>query len=129
MVERDTAEAEFGISPEEYDTFMEASVARVLGLQSLQDQASAGLDRLSPHEYEDFQRLNEAYKEKFGFPLVITVREHTKETILHNGKARLENPPAQERATALVEISKIANLRLMDLVEEPIEDLVPADRA
>jgi uric acid transporter len=129
MVERDTAEAEFGISPEEYDTFMEASVARALGLQSLQDQSSAGLDRLSPHEYEDFQRLNEAYKEKFGFPLVITVREHTKETILQNGKARLENPPAQERATALVEISKIANLRLMDLVEEPIEDLVPADRA
>jgi 2-oxo-4-hydroxy-4-carboxy--5-ureidoimidazoline (OHCU) decarboxylase len=32
----------------------------------------------------------------------------------------LENSPAQERATALVEIAKIANLRLQDLIEVPV---------
>jgi urate oxidase/2-oxo-4-hydroxy-4-carboxy-5-ureidoimidazoline decarboxylase len=46
----------------------------------------------------------------------VCVRENTEETILASGKARLENAPAQERATALVEIAKIANLRLLDLV-------------
>ena len=129
LVERDRAESEFGISSEEYDMLREASVGRLLGAQSLRDQSSAGLDRLSPQEYEDFQQLNDEYRKKFGFPLVIAVREHTKETILRNGRARMENPPAQERATALVEIAKIANLRLQDLVEEPVEELVPAERA
>jgi 2-oxo-4-hydroxy-4-carboxy--5-ureidoimidazoline (OHCU) decarboxylase len=129
LVERDRAESEFGISSEEYDMLREASVGRLMGAQSLRDQSSAGLDRLSPQEYEDFQRLNDEYRKKFGFPLVIAVREHTKETILRNGRARMENPPAQERATALVEIAKIANLRLQDLVEEPVEELVPAERA
>jgi OHCU decarboxylase len=96
-----------------------ATVGGVLSPESIRDQSSAGLDRLSPEEYEEFDRMNKAYQEKFGFPLIITVRENTKETILANGKARLDNPPAQEKATALVEIAKIANLRLEDLVEEP----------
>jgi xanthine permease len=126
LIERDRAESEFGISAEDYDTLMDVSVGRVLGAQSLRDQSAAGLDRLSPGEYEDFRQLNETYRGKFGFPLVVCVREHTKETILQNGRARLENPPAQERATALVEISKIANLRLQDLVEEPVEENVAA---
>jgi xanthine permease len=129
MVDKDRAESEFGISSEDYEALMDVSVARLLGAQSLRDQASAGLDRLSPHEYQEFQRLNEEYRQKFGFPLVITVREHTKETILSNGRARLENPPAQERATALVEVSKIANLRLQDLVEDPLEESVIAERS
>ena len=41
-------------------------------------------------------------------------------TILSSGKERLENTPVQEKATALVEIAKIANLRLQDLVEAPV---------
>jgi uric acid transporter len=55
------------------------------------------------------------------------VRENTKETILRSGNARLNNSPAAEQATALVEIAKIANLRLLDIVEEP--DLVTAEPA
>jgi len=128
MVGKDRAVAEFGISAEEYDALTAASVGRVLGPESLRDQSSAGLDRLSPHEYETFQEINKAYREKFAFPFITCVREHTKETILENAKARLENPPAQERATALVEVAKIANLRLLDLVEEPIEEPVVAER-
>ncbi len=87
--------------------------------RSVVDQAVAGLDRLTNDEYQSFDELTRAYRDKFGFPLVVSVREHTKETILEQGNARLYNSPAAERATALVEISKIANLRLADLVEEP----------
>jgi OHCU decarboxylase len=92
-----------------------------LATQSVVDQAIAGLDRLNSDEYTSFDELNRAYRDKFGFPLVVAVRENTKETILKSGNARLQNSPAAEQATALVEIAKIANLRLLDLVEEPID--------
>jgi 2-oxo-4-hydroxy-4-carboxy--5-ureidoimidazoline (OHCU) decarboxylase len=58
--------------------------------------------------------LNAAYREKFGIPFVVCVREHTKESILANADARLGNTPEQETATALGEIAKIARLRLED---------------
>jgi OHCU decarboxylase len=92
-----------------------------LPTQSVVDQAIAGLDRLNSDEYSSFDALNRAYREKFGFPLVVAVRENTKETILRAGNARLENSSAAERAAALVEIAKIANLRLLDIVEEPVD--------
>ncbi len=88
--------------------------------ESLRDQSSAGLDRLTPEEAESFAGMNKAYRDKFGFPLVVCVRENTKETILASGKERLENSPAQEKAAGLVEIIKIANLRLHDIVETPL---------
>jgi xanthine permease len=94
-------------------------VEGLLSAESLRDQSSAGLDRLSPEEYEAFSSLNKQYRGKFGFPLIVCVRENTKETILASGRDRLENSPAQERTVALVEASKIANLRLQDLVEAP----------
>ncbi|HET8788511.1 MAG TPA: 2-oxo-4-hydroxy-4-carboxy-5-ureidoimidazoline decarboxylase [Actinomycetes bacterium] len=95
-----------------------------LPTQSVVDQAIAGLDRLSSDEYTSFDELNRAYREKFGFPLVVAVRENTKETILKSGNARLQNSPAAEQAAALVEIAKIANLRLLDIVEEPVDQPV-----
>jgi OHCU decarboxylase len=89
--------------------------------RSAMDQAYAGLNQLDSDEYTSFDDLNAAYREKFGFPLVVAVRENTKETILKSGNARLQNSPAAEQATALVEIAKIANLRLLDIVEEPVD--------
>ena len=86
---------------------------------SVKDQAFAGLDRLDSDEIHNLGDLTSAYRKKFGFPLIIAVRENTKETIVRSGNARLNNSPAAEQATALVEIAKIANLRLFDLVEEP----------
>jgi len=94
---------------------------------SVMDQAMAGLDRLDTDEHHSLDDLTAAYEHKFGFPLIIAVREHTKETILKEGNARLRNSPAAERAAALVEIAKIANLRLLDRVEEPNrEAMAPA---
>jgi OHCU decarboxylase len=89
-----------------------------LGQESRRDQAAAGLDRLTPDEYERFDELNDAYRARFGFPFVICVRENTKETILEAYARRLENTPRQEEMAALVEIGKIATLRLLDLVED-----------
>jgi OHCU decarboxylase len=100
---------------------------RSASMMSVKDQAFAGLDRLDTDEHHSLGDLTSAYRDKFGFPLIIAVRENTKETILRSGNARLNNSPAAEQATALVEIAKIVNLRLLDLVEEP--DHVSAEPA
>src|SRR5437764_9634576 len=46
---------------------------RAAGLteESSAEQNSVGLDRLSDAEYEAFQRVNNAYRAKFGFPYVV----------------------------------------------------------
>jgi OHCU decarboxylase len=93
---------------------------------SVMDQAAAGLDRLSRDEHQTFDELTTAYRERFGFPLVIAVRENTKESILRQGNSRMNNAPVVEQATALVEIAKIANLRLLDRVEESTPEPVDA---
>ena len=82
---------------------------------SAREQGSAGLDRLTADEHEVFTRANTAYRERFGFPFVICVREHDKESILATARARLENDTGTEVEVALGEIAKIARLRLEDL--------------
>jgi OHCU decarboxylase len=119
LAHTDAMAEDLGISTEQYETLKAAPVGGILSPESFRDQSAAGLDRLSPREFEALQHLNQAYRDKFGFPLIIAVRGNTKEAIFSNGRTRLENSPAQERATALVEIAKIANFRLQDLVEEP----------
>jgi OHCU decarboxylase len=80
--------------------------------ESEHEQAGAGLDRLTPDEYEAFMRANRAYRERFGMPFVICVGEHDKASILAAAQARVQNEPEQELRTALDEVAKIARLRL-----------------
>ena len=89
-----------------------AQVAGQLTAESTEEQASAGLDQCSKVEYDRFQALNDAYKEKFGFPFVMAVRGSTRQEILDAFSQRLQNDYALEFETALVEIHKIARLRL-----------------
>jgi len=79
---------------------------------STSEQQGAGLKTLTEDEFAEFSALNAAYREKFGFPFVICVREHTKSSILSHFKARLAHDAATEQQTALTEINKIAALRL-----------------
>lgn len=94
-----------------------AAIDGELTPESEREQASSGLDRLTPEEFEAFTRMNREYREKFGMPMIVCVREHTKESIIKNAEERLGNTREEEIHTALNEISKIANLRLRDLVE------------
>jgi OHCU decarboxylase len=86
--------------------------------QSTSEQASAGLNKLSPEEIDLFQKQNAAYKNKFGFPFVICARLNKKEVILAGFQTRLKNSREQEIKTALEEIFKIAELRLRDLITD-----------
>lgn len=80
--------------------------------ESTAEQASAGLDRLTDAEYERFHELNAAYHARFGFPFIVCVRRHGKESILRSFARRLENTPEAELATALEEVLRIGALRL-----------------
>jgi 2-oxo-4-hydroxy-4-carboxy-5-ureidoimidazoline decarboxylase len=87
-----------------------------LSAASLDEQSGAGLDRLSPDEIARFDAANGAYRQRFGFPFVICARENTKTSILDALERRTGNTRAQEVATAIAEVLKIARLRLEDLV-------------
>jgi 2-oxo-4-hydroxy-4-carboxy-5-ureidoimidazoline decarboxylase len=91
----------------------------LLTAESNAEQNSVGLDRLSEAEYAAFDRVNNAYREKFGFPYIVCVRRHTKDSILADFEKRLPNDPTAEVAVSVAEICKIAALRTDLLVAGP----------
>ena len=92
------------------------ALAGQLTKESTNEQASAGLNKLSPEEINLFQKQNAAYKNKFGFPFVICARLNKKAAIFAGFETRLKNSRERETKTALEEIFKIAELRLQDLI-------------
>lgn len=91
-----------------------AALAGELTEASTGEQASAGLDQCSPEEFEKFQRYNDGYKEKFGFPFIMAVKGRHRSEILAAFVTRLENDEDTEFLTALDQINRIALLRLSD---------------
>ena len=91
---------------------------RAAGLTAESDfeQNSLGLDRLSDAEYEAFERVNNAYRAKFGFPYIVSVRRHTKDSVLRDFERRLPNDVKTETQKSIEEICRIAALRLDLLV-------------
>ena len=95
-------------------------VARAdLTASSQAEQGSLGLDRLSGKEFELFQRYNGAYRARYGFPFIICVRRHTRDSVLRQFERRLRNSVNDEVDAALDEIALIARLRLVGKVEGP----------
>jgi 2-oxo-4-hydroxy-4-carboxy-5-ureidoimidazoline decarboxylase len=92
---------------------------RAAGLtaESSAEQNSVGLDRLSDAEYEAFERVNNAYRAKFGFPYIVCVRRYTKDSVLRDFELRLRNDASTEMQTSIGEIFRIAALRLDQLVK------------
>jgi 2-oxo-4-hydroxy-4-carboxy-5-ureidoimidazoline decarboxylase len=94
-----------------------------LTVESSAEQNSVGLDRLSDAEYEAFERVNNAYRAKFGFPYIVCVRRHTRDSILRDFERRLPKDAKTETQTSIDEICRIAALRLDQLVVS--EDRLP----
>ena len=87
-----------------------------LTAESSGEQADAGLDRLTDDERARFTELNDAYRARFGFPFIMAVKGRSKGEILAAFERRLENNAASEHSAALVQIERIALLRLRDLL-------------
>jgi len=93
-----------------------ATKARSIADDSRREQAGAGLDALSPHEFARFETLNRAYHERFDFPFIFAVRGATKAQILEAFEERLGNSPEAEFERALDEIVRIFRFRIEDRV-------------
>ena len=100
------------------DLVGQLALAGTLTRESTREQASAGLDKLSPAEILLFQKNNAAYQGKFNFTFVICARQNKKAAILAGFEKRLKNTRGLEIKTALEEVFKIAELRLRDLIRE-----------
>ena len=84
---------------------------------STEEQAGAGLDSLTPGEFEQLHRLNAAYRDRFGFPFLLAVKGSTKHDILRALQARMEASPEDEYREALRQVYRIARFRLEDLIK------------
>jgi 2-oxo-4-hydroxy-4-carboxy-5-ureidoimidazoline decarboxylase len=115
-VEHSPRDARFELIRAHPDLAGKAATAGELTPESTREQAAAGLDRLTPAQYERITALTAAYRERFGFPFVVCAREHTPDSIIATAARRLEADPDEEERTALTEIAKIARLRLAELV-------------
>jgi 2-oxo-4-hydroxy-4-carboxy-5-ureidoimidazoline decarboxylase len=94
-----------------------AARAGTMAPASVAEQAGLGIDQLSDAEFQHFEKLNAAYRKKFGFPFVICVRRQTRDAVLDAFERRLDNDGDGELAAALDEIAHITRLRLVDRVD------------
>lgn len=85
---------------------------------SAAEQQGAGLDQLTPAEFERLTGLNAAYTEKFHFPFILAVRGKNKDDIIKAIGERVNRSLAEEWEQALYEIGKITSFRLRDLITE-----------
>jgi 2-oxo-4-hydroxy-4-carboxy-5-ureidoimidazoline decarboxylase len=91
------------------------AMAGGLTADSAKEQASAGLDRLSPSEYATFHALNQAYRARHGFPFIICVKLNDRAGILAAMAERRGRETAAELDEAMTQVGLISRLRLADI--------------
>jgi 2-oxo-4-hydroxy-4-carboxy-5-ureidoimidazoline decarboxylase len=80
------------------------------------EQSGAGLDQLTPEEYQRLHEQNAAYREKFGFPFLYAVKGSNKYDILRALERRLQAAPEEEFREALSQVYRIAWFRLEEAI-------------
>ena len=85
---------------------------------SASEQAGVGLDQLTAVEYSRLLLLNNAYKEKFGFPFLFAVKGSDKFAILEALERRLQSAPEAEFEEALRQVYRIARFRLESVIAQ-----------
>ena len=80
--------------------------------ESKNEQKGAGLDTLTPNEFERFHALNTAYRTRFSFPFIFAVTGATKHQIIDAFENRVGGTLEEERLTAIAQILRIVRFRL-----------------
>ena len=111
-----THERQLGVLSAHPDLAGRLALAGQLTADSTAEQASAGLDKCTPEEFEQLQALNDAYKAKFSFPFIMAVKGRTRAEIIQAFEERVNNDAETEFATALRQVERIALLRLDDML-------------
>lgn len=81
--------------------------------ESQEEQSRSGLQSLTADELVRFNELNSDYRDMFGFPFILAVRNATKYTVLSALQGRVTNAREVEFATAMQQVHKIAWMRLL----------------
>ena len=81
--------------------------------ESQEEQSRSGLQTLTEEEIGRFTKYNTEYRERFGFPFILAVRNATKFTVLAALNGRVKNALEVEFVTALQQVHKIAWMRLL----------------
>lgn len=97
-----------------------AAVRGELTAESTREQAGAGLASCTQAEFDRLQQLNRDYNARFGFPFILSVKGHDRASILRQFERRAVAEPDEELITALREIARIAEFRLLERVSEPM---------
>lgn len=83
---------------------------------SRSEQRSAGLLALNAQEMATIDALNARYRERFGFPFIVAVRNYDKASLLQSWRQRLDNDVGEEREEALNQVAEIARIRLQQML-------------
>ena len=110
-------EAQLGLIRAHPELAGKAMASKTLTAESTHEQIKAGLTDCTPGEFARIQQLNADYLAKFGFPFILAVRGPRglglcKAEIISTFARRLDHPADFERAEALRNIHRIAELRL-----------------
>ncbi|MBM3342493.1 MAG: 2-oxo-4-hydroxy-4-carboxy-5-ureidoimidazoline decarboxylase [Betaproteobacteria bacterium] len=94
------------------------AVAGALTVDSTGEQGRLGLTALPRAEFERIGALNDAYREKFGFPCIVALTlHHSRESVFGEMQRRLANGRETEITGALAQIGHITRARLERLLE------------
>ena len=119
-VDRATPEEQMALIRAHPELAGRAAIRGELTQQSEREQRGAGLAACSPEEFAHLHALNAQYRARFGFPFILAVRGHTRDSVIAALEARTHNTLERERAVALEQIDRIAALRLGDLLGESL---------
>ncbi|GAB5461581.1 MAG: hypothetical protein HoeaKO_16720 [Hoeflea alexandrii] len=73
---------------------------------------------MSAEEHATFTELNCRYMADFGFPFIIAVKGHDKDSILAAFQSRVANDPETEFETACAQVERIAGFRIAAILPE-----------
>ena len=91
----------------------------VLTSNSTSEQDRLGFLSLTRSELEDISELNRYYRDKFGFPCIVALRQHeTRESVMAEMTRRIGNDAGTEIANALQQIGRITRGRLAKIMGE-----------
>jgi len=91
------------------------AVEKNLTKHSSKEQSGANLKNCTVEEFDEFEKFNDEYEKKFGFPFIIAVKGKDKIEILNNFRQRINNDVELEFKESKSQVKKIALFRLDEL--------------
>ncbi len=94
------------------------AIAGTMTSESTGEQGRLGLNALEQTEYERLISINHAYRERFGFPLIIALRQHDNlESVFSAAESRLCHDKKTELRIAIDQVGIVIRGRLENVLE------------